>query len=88
MATRQVKASDLKLADTVQLWQEQSWGTALVKQIKDGWITLFRPYGVTSDYSDSGGVFCYIGIEEFKVLADDYTVFTVVGKSKELLPAK
>lgn len=85
MATRQVMAKDLKLADTVQLGQERGWGTALVKQIKDGWITLFRPYGVTSDYSHSGGVSCYIGVEEFKVLADDLTVFTVVGKSKELL---
>lgn len=81
---RQVMAKDLKLADTVQLWQERDWGTAIVKQIKDGFITLFRPYGTTSDFSHTGGVTCYVGIEEFQVSANN-DLFTVVGKSKELL---
>jgi hypothetical protein len=64
-----VKYSELQLADVVIL-SNVIYGTATVKQIKDGSITFFRPYVHTEDFSYGGGVICYIGIEEFTVCAD------------------
>jgi hypothetical protein len=77
-----VKAKDLKLADVVRTFPDMSFGTSTVKQIKDGIITLFRPYVHTADFSYTGGVMCYIGIEEFKIPADDRTL--EVMERKEL----
>ena len=59
----QVKIRDLKLADVVGLG-EYPFSDAVVKQIKDGCVTVFRPYAITADFSYTGGVIPYIGIEE------------------------
>lgn len=65
-----VKAKDLRLADTVRCYTAL-WNFAIVKNIKDGQVTLFRPYGTTEGFSFTGGVICYIGIEEFEIPAND-----------------
>ncbi len=57
-----MKVKDLRLGDVVRLF-EGAYGTATVKQTKDGVVTLFRPYGHTSDFSYTGGVICYVGME-------------------------
>lgn len=54
---------DLKLADRVRLGNFP-FADAIVKQIKDGKVILFRPYATTADFSYTGGVIPYIGIEE------------------------
>lgn len=67
-----VKAKDLKLADTIiSLGTGACWNNALVKQITDNDIMLFRPHGTTADFSYTGGVICYIGIEEFTIPKND-----------------
>jgi hypothetical protein len=66
-----IKTKELKLADMVSLFPDDPFSTAIVKQIKDGWITLFRPYGTTADFSYTGGVITYIGVEDFTIQADD-----------------
>jgi len=75
-----VKYSELQLADVVVL-SEIVYGTATVKQIKDGTITFFRPYVHTEDFSYTGGVLCFVGIEEFTVSVDS-------GGEVELLERK
>lgn len=59
-----LKTTELKLGDVVQVF-DGAYGTATVKQIRDGMITFFRPYTQTADFSYTGGVICYIGFEEF-----------------------
>lgn len=66
-----IKARDLKLADIVQVCDDEAFSTAVVKQIKDGIIHLFRPYAHTSDFYWTGGVLCYVGIEEFQICSSD-----------------
>jgi hypothetical protein len=56
--------SELKLGDCVEAF-DGPYGTAIVKQIADGLITFFRPYGTHADFTHTGGVICYTGIEEF-----------------------
>jgi hypothetical protein len=58
-----LKADELQLGDVVELF-EGPYGCGTVKQIKDGMITFFRPYTATADFSYTGGVICYVGIEE------------------------
>lgn len=58
-----VTFADLKLADIVELF-EGPYGTGTVRQIKDGIITIARPYGVTGDFSYTGGVPFSVGVEE------------------------
>lgn len=57
----------LKLADVVELFDTGPWNSATVQQIKDGWITFHRPYGASADFSYTGGVICYTGLETCKV---------------------
>lgn len=70
-----INISELQLGDVVSLYPEMAFSASIVKQIKDGYATLFRPYGVTADFSYSGGVITYIGVEEFHIsLESDRTI--------------
>lgn len=64
-----VKMKELKLGDRIRFWDPEkpspAFQDSVVKQIKDGEITFFRPYVHTADFSFTGGVICYIGIEEW-----------------------
>lgn len=66
-----VKINELQLGDVVALYPEMAFSTAIVSNIKDGYVTLFRPYGTSADFSYSGGVIPYIGIEEYKLQIND-----------------
>ena len=53
-----------RLGDTVSCGWVDGWDTAIVSRLnEDGTIDLFRPYGTTADFSYTGGVMCYVGIE-------------------------
>ncbi len=72
-----LKASELRLADTVELF-DGGYGTATVKNINEkGEITFFRPYVATADFSYTGGVICTIGIEEVVYQGYDTKMFKV-----------
>jgi hypothetical protein len=77
-----VKVADLQLGDVLELF-EGPYGTATVKQIRDGQVTLFRPYAATADFSTTSGVICYTGIEECKYLIGSNAKFKVYSR-KEL----
>ena len=67
-----MKAKDLQLADVVQRTKNNLvFGTLTVSQIENDFVTFFRPYTHTADFSSSGGVICYVGFEEFKVHVQD-----------------
>lgn len=63
---RTVIASDLKLADTVKLFDD-AYSYAMVEQITEDEVTFVRPYMVHGDFSHTGGVSTSIGLEKFKV---------------------
>lgn len=64
-----MKAKDLKLGDRVRskISVMRAFNDMVVKQIKDNEITFFRPYVHTADFSYTGGVICYVGIEEYNI---------------------
>ena len=64
-----VKTNQLRLGDTVEQLPlgDRPWGACIVKHITDEEVELFRPYGTTADFSYTGGVICYVGIETYKV---------------------
>jgi hypothetical protein len=64
------KAKDLALGDVVQL-SDGPYSCATVKKVGEDEVTFFRPYVQTADFSYTGGVPCYIGIEEFSVYRGD-----------------
>lgn len=71
--TTKIKMSELRLADTVRSPFIQPYNIMTVKQIENGQVTFFRPYVHTSDFAHTGGVICYIGIEEFTTpIRDDF----------------
>jgi hypothetical protein len=55
---------DLELGDIVQIL-DGPFGTAIVKAKQGLKVTFFRPYGVTADFTYTGGVICYTGVEEW-----------------------
>lgn len=71
MATERVKVSELSLGDVVRVWNNDAYGDATVKQIKDEQVFFFRPYVQTADFSYTGGVICYVGFEEFSRFPND-----------------
>ena len=77
-----IKAKNLKLADIVRL-NGQPFSDMIVKKATEETVTFFRPYGVTADFSYTGGVICYTGVEEFTVDRDNPSEFELIG-SKEL----
>lgn len=78
-----IPTKDLRLGDVVRAF-DGPFGTAIVKQIEDGVAHLFRPYGTTGDFSYTGGVICYTGIETFPLVLTD-NVEIEVYERKELL---
>lgn len=58
---------ELKLADVVELF-DGPFGTAVVTDITDDEVILHRPYGVTLDFSYTGGVPYSVGNEVCKYL--------------------
>jgi hypothetical protein len=74
---------ELRLADTVILDGLAPWRAAIVNKITDTEVTLFRPYGTTAEFSYSGGVICYVGIEEFTIPRQSSVPVEVVAR-KEL----
>lgn len=64
-----IRAENMKLGDIVaqNLPFVSPYSHSTVKQIKDGYVTLFRPHVVCGDYSYTGGVPVSIGIEEYTV---------------------
>ncbi len=85
MTPRTVKTSELRIADVVaqRLNGGNPWSTCIVTQIKDGEVHLFRPYGHTADFSYTGGVISYTGIETYKVEVDRSIEWTLYER-KEL----
>jgi hypothetical protein len=79
----QIPTRDLRLADTVIVTNDCGpWNTSIVRKVTDTEVMLFRPYGTTADFSYTGGVICYVGIEEFSIPRGDHPV-TILDR-KEL----
>lgn len=58
---------ELQLGDIVELF-DGPFGTAVVRQITDDEVIIARPFGVTGDFSYTGGVPYSVGTEECKYL--------------------
>jgi len=78
-----LKISDLKLGDVVELY-EGPFATAVVKQIKDGLVWFYRPYGTHADFTCTSGVICYIGLEEFSRSVTDTSTVKVWHRAEHL----
>ena len=79
-----IVASQMQLADVVSLADfDSDFSTCIVKQIDKNEVTLFRPYGTTVNFESTGGVICYIGIEEYKIFNDSKTEY-ILRDSKYL----
>lgn len=83
-----LRPSELRLGDTVQLMSDdgptmRSFGCSIVKQVEDDSVTLFRPYGATANFSYTGGVICYVGIDTHKVYkTPDVQMYMLLDKKK------
>jgi len=72
---------DLQLADQVMRTDNPTLGICTVKQIKDHWVTFYRPYTHTADFSHTGGVICYTGVETWKEeYSDERSDWTLVTR--------
>lgn len=79
-----VTIKDLKLADVVELF-EGPFGTGVVQNIDADEVVIVRPYGVTGDFSYTGGVPYSVGNEEcvYPLVNSNRTTFKV-WQRKEL----
>ena len=59
---------ELALADVIDCYGHHGpFATATVTGIGLDYVELTRPYGVTADFSYTGGVIHYTGLEVFKI---------------------
>jgi hypothetical protein len=68
-----VNVDKLQISDRVRLnfMKHSTFNVAVVKQITDIEVILFRPYVHTSDCVYSSGVICYHGHEDIKLFKSD-----------------
>lgn len=71
---RTVTAAELRLGDVVELF-DGPFGTAIVRQIKDKLVTMFRPYGAHADTVYTGGLIPYTEVEDFNVRQDSTSTY-------------
>ncbi len=87
------KASELRLADIVMLNCKDGFGKgaieipqaytcATVIRVTDTEVTFFRPYVQTADFSYTGGVIPYIGIERFSISRDSSPLHLVLMREE------
>ena len=67
---RKIIAAELKVGDVVEMF-DGPWSTAIVCQVDEDRVHLFRPYGTTADFICTGGVICYTGIENYSEMISD-----------------
>lgn len=61
---KKIAVADLRVGDVLQQL-EGPFGTAIVKQVTDGEVKLFRPYGANAGFVHIGNAtICYTGLEE------------------------
>jgi len=86
-----MKARDLQLGDVVrqdfgveaqrgQPGVGRPWSTCIVIGKDEKEIELFRPYGVTVDFSMGHRVIAYTGIEQYKVEIDRETEWDLLER--------
>lgn len=63
------RIKELQLADVVELF-EGPFGTGTVTQITADEVIISRPYGVTQDFSFTGGVPYSVGVERCQYLRE------------------
>jgi len=73
-----VKASELNLGDTVELF-EGPFSFAIVKKISHDLVWFYRPYATTAnDVAYAGNqLICLMGVEEFAVSRQGSTTYKV-----------
>lgn len=82
-----IRAMDMQLGDVIRPFDSGNpgpWTSAIVKRITDDSIVLFRPYGVSADFSYTGGVICYTGIEEYTIARKSMSAEWVLLERKTL----
>jgi hypothetical protein len=57
---------EIGLGDVVKCGEGAYMTATVCKVNEDGTVDLFRPYTHTADFSYTGGVICYVGIEDIK----------------------
>lgn len=57
------KIDQLQLGDKVRIPGYGEFMDGVVSQITDSDVTVLRPYMVSEDFSYTGGVICYTGLE-------------------------
>jgi hypothetical protein len=73
-----LKTSELRLGDIVKAFPyDDAFSTATVERIDKGLVHFFRPYVHTNDFSYTGGVMCYVGVEHFSVFQTSSQTFDV-----------
>lgn len=75
-----IPCRELRLADVVDLGGIDGYSYATVSNIRDGLITFYRPYTHTADFSYTGGVICYLGIETFSRQHDSADLYRVTSR--------
>lgn len=84
MTPQEILVKDLQLGDVVRSF-DGPYSAATVKKIEETQVILFRPYVQTADFSYTGGVLCYIGVEEYPLWKNDTAKVTLLYRREEPL---
>lgn len=84
--------SELQVCDVVHLPYvgedpriSNPWSIMIVKDIQGNVVTFWRCYGSMSDFSYSGGVICYTGVETYQAYRDHKDLYYYVHERREYI---
>lgn len=77
-----VTPAEMQLGDRIQCYEDPCFSTGIIKSIDSHYVHIFRPYGTTAEFSYSGGVICYIGIEEYSLSRTSQLKYRLLSRTK------
>lgn len=72
-----VSVCELGLGDVVRISDAGPFLCGVVRKVTDIEVIVFRPYAITADFSYTGGVIPYIGVEEISYPRNSHTTMFV-----------
>jgi len=78
-----IPLTELAMGDQVKL-HDCAYGCSTVVNITDDEVTFARPFIHTGDFSYTGGVLYYTGLEEFKRSLSSSEMIELLGRGKPL----
>ncbi len=72
---KNIAARDLRIGDVINIGSTDAFSDAIVKNVTDDNVELFRPYGSHHDFTTASGIICLVGTEKYSIPRNDHEYY-------------